>query len=149
MKKKKRYEAHGMSTTPFYRRWNGMMRRCYSESFKQYHNYGGRGIIVCERWHLFSNFKEDMYDSFKEELELDRVDNNGNYCKENCDWVTHRENSNNRTTSVIFNGESTADASIRLGGDLSLVSSRMCRGWSMEKAFTYPYDATKAHFPKK
>lgn len=140
MKPKKRYEAHGMSNTPFYNRWRGMMRRCYNKKFKQFDNYGGRGIQVCDRWHLFSNFKEDMYESFDIKLELDRTDNNGDYSPDNCTWVSHYENSRNRTTTRFYKGETATEASLRIAGNTNIVSSRLRKGWGIEKAFTTPKD---------
>lgn len=142
--KRKKYESHGMSNTSFYSRWKGMMRRCYNPNFSQYHDYGGRGIKVCKRWHSFLNFKEDMLDSFAENLELDRIDNNGDYSKNNCRWVTHKVNSSNIRRARLYKGENACDASIRLGGHISLVSGRLYKGWSLEKAFTTPYNKSFA-----
>jgi hypothetical protein len=73
-----------------------MIRRCHNEKAPNYKYYGGRGISVCDRWRdSFENFLIDMGvpDSFN--LEVDRIDNNGNYCPENCRWSTHKENTRN------------------------------------------------------
>ena len=129
-----------MSSHPFYQRWKGMMRRCYTPSFKQFANYGGRGIKVCDRWHLFSNFKEDMYDGFSEKLQLDRTDNDGDYCRENCGWVTHYENSRNRSTTRFFRGETATEASLRIADNKNIVANRLRKGWDIERAFTTPKD---------
>lgn len=81
-----------------YSRWKGMKRRCYDIHFKQYKDYGGRGISVCQEWlynfRLFYNWAVE--NGYSPELEIDRIDNDGNYCPENCHWVTHKENCNNR-----------------------------------------------------
>lgn len=85
-----------------YSRWHGMIRRCYNRNFIQYNNYGGRGIKVCDEWlHDFSTFFNwSMNNGFSEELEIDRIDNNGNYCPENCRWITHKENMQNTRRSI-------------------------------------------------
>lgn len=80
-----------------YDRYSKMIKRCYDKNNGRYNYYGARGIKVCDRWlESFNNFLDDMEDSFKEGLELDRIDNNGNYSPENCRWVTHSENMLNR-----------------------------------------------------
>lgn len=87
-----------LSDSVLYNRWKGMKRRCYDKNFKQYKDYGGRGITVCEEWlYSFRNFYDwSMSHGFSEDLEIDRIDNDGNYEPENCRWVTHKINSNNR-----------------------------------------------------
>lgn len=74
-----------------------MKLRCNNKNTENYYRYGGRGIKVCERWNnSFENFYYDMKDSYFDGAELDRIDNNGNYEINNCRWVTHKQNSNNR-----------------------------------------------------
>jgi len=65
-------------------------------------NYGGRGIFLCKKWMEFENFFADMGDSFKEGLTLDRIDNNKGYSRDNCRWVTMRENQENRRNNVFI-----------------------------------------------
>ena len=88
---------HGMSNSHIYLRWKSMKQRCNNPSVVNFDIYGGRGITYDPRWEDFRNFYEDMNDGFREHLELDRIDVNGNYCKENCRWVTHNENNYNKT----------------------------------------------------
>lgn len=90
---------HGMSNSAVYRVWNGMKQRCINPNNSRYKDWGGRGIKVCERWKRFDEFWEDMKDGYKKGLTIDRIDNNGNYCKENCRWVTMQEQQLNRTNS--------------------------------------------------
>ena len=96
--KKGRPIKHGLHHHRLYGTWNSMMHRCHKikEGKKDYVNYRGRGIKVCERWHDVKAFIEDMYPSFQEGLELDRKDNNGNYDPDNCRWVTTSKNQKNR-----------------------------------------------------
>lgn len=89
--------THGMCKTKLYRKWSRMKARCYNKSNKDYPDYGGRGITVCDEWiKSFVKFYEDMAGGYEEHLELDRKDVNGNYCKENCRWVTEQEQAWNK-----------------------------------------------------
>lgn len=78
--------------------WRGMMARCYEPDFYQgnYKHYGARGITVDPEWHNFDNFYKDMSPRPSDEMQLDRIDNDGPYSKENCKWSTPSENSRNR-----------------------------------------------------
>lgn len=94
---RERSRTHGMSQDPIYKRWASMKERCDNKNSTGYDNYGGRGITYDVRWRDFLNFYNDMSENFEEGLELDRIDVNGNYCKENCRWVSHNENNYNKT----------------------------------------------------
>ena len=85
------------SKTKLYRCWEYMKARCYNKNRKEYVNYGGRGITVCKDWHLYINFKHwALNNGYSPNLELDRIDVNGNYSPENCRFVTHSENNLNK-----------------------------------------------------
>lgn len=78
-----------------YMRWRDMKTRCHNTKRETYKYYGGRGIKVSDEWLTFDNFLKDM-GPCKSKMSLDRIDNNGNYCKENCRWVTMKEQTRNR-----------------------------------------------------
>ena len=89
---------HGMSHTKEYGCWRALKNRCTNPENSQYKDYGGRGITICERWMDFVNFYEDMGKS-PEGYEIDRIDNDKGYCKENCRWTTKKENARNRRST--------------------------------------------------
>ncbi len=92
----------GMSSTPIYNIWHHLKDRCNRKKNPKYKNYGGRGITYDPRWNKFEAFYEDMGSSYQKGLTIDRIDNDGNYCKENCKWSTNSEQAQNKTTTLQF-----------------------------------------------
>lgn len=107
LKNSKRY--HNMSFTQFYSIWSGMKTRCLNKNTDYYIRYGGRGILLCNKWLSFKGFKEDMYESYlkhveefgKDNTSLDRILVNGNYEPGNCKWATNSEQVRNRRDSTV------------------------------------------------
>jgi len=92
-----RPQTHGMHKTRLYRIWHGMKNRCFNKNTKDYSRYGGRGITICNNWLNFMPFMFWAQEAgYTDNLTIDRVDPNGNYCPENCKWVTVLENTRNR-----------------------------------------------------
>ena len=92
---KKALTKHGSVKNPGYFSWVNMKVRCKSQNYQGYKYYGGRGIKVCDRWNLFSNFLLDMGKRPKNTT-LDRIDSDGNYEPGNCRWATHKQQANNK-----------------------------------------------------
>lgn len=92
--------SHGMHDSRIYQTWGDMKTRCDSPDNRYYHRYGGRGISYQSSWSVFENFYEDMKDGYSDDLTLDRIDPNGNYTKENCEWVTKTKQARNKGMST-------------------------------------------------
>jgi hypothetical protein len=92
-------KTHGMTGTSVYSTWEHIKRRCNNPKNHKYHRYGGRGITYDKKWETFEGFYEDMGSTYKEGLQIDRIDNDGNYTKENCEWVNNIKNQQHKSTT--------------------------------------------------
>lgn len=131
--------THGMEGTPTYNSWAHMLTRCRNEKHKQYPQYGGRGIKVCERWLSFENFYADMGKK-PEGMSINRIDNDGHYSPENCRWASQKTQVRNRRNSPTYewNGEkkSLAELAEMHGLKWRRVYERIRNGWTLERALS-------------
>ena len=98
------HTTHGMSKTRLFSIWKGILTRAGATkgaSEEDKHNYQDRGITVCDEWLVFENFRDwALSHGYKEGLQIDRVNNDAGYCPDNCQWVTPKENTNNRRNTI-------------------------------------------------
>jgi hypothetical protein len=136
-----RHRTHGMSYSRPYGIWRSMKERCLNKNSPAWRHYGGRGITVCDRWMEFENFYADMGDP-PAGMELDRIDNDGPYTKENCRWATIKQQGRNRRTNrmITFRGETkcVTEWAESLGMRPSALIHRLDKGWPVEEAMTAP-----------
>lgn len=141
-----RMSTHGASKTdPRYAIWANMIMRCENEKNPSYKFYGARGIQVCEQWHDFLIFCADVGERPKG-LQLDRIDNDGNYEPNNCTWVTPKQNSRNRRDSHYLSLNGVRHTIVEWVEVLDVperrLRGRVSLGWSDEDILTKPPQKT-------
>ncbi len=146
-----RAQTHGGSGTPEYKVWAGGVSRCTLPSATGYHRYGGRGIKVCEQWQGeggFEAFLADMGLRPTPKHSIERIDNNGDYCPENCCWATKRQQGANRRNNRIIEYDgmslSLTEWADLYGLPAGAFRQRLVKlGWSMEDALHTPLQKQK------
>ncbi len=138
-------KKHGMSgnKVPEYAVWLAMKQRCCNKNEPSYHNYGARGIIVCDRWkESFSAFISDMGRRPSDDHTIERVDVNGNYCPDNCIWIERRKQFSNMRKNVLitWNGETlcVSDWARRAGISRQCLVNRINLGVPLPDLFAPP-----------
>jgi hypothetical protein len=130
--------THGMRGTKIYNVWRIMKQRCCDPNNNSYKYHGARGIRVCEKWQTFAGFYEDMGNGYASGLTIDRINNNGDYCKDNCKWSTVEEQNNNKRNNhyINFHGKTmtVAQAAKIYNIGYWVLYGRIRRGWRIEDA---------------
>lgn len=140
---------HGFHKERLYHVWDGMKQRCSNPNHKEYSKYGGKGISVCSEWaNSYPAFREFMlnhgYDPEAPfgECTIDRIDNEGNYCPENCRIITIQEQQHNRETSVFYYLDGKRYTLTQIANNLGIprgtLQGRLRRGFSIEEAISTP-----------
>lgn len=147
------HTVHGMTRGkkfhPIYQAWRRMLQRCENPSDEDYKNYGFRGIKVCDEWHKFIPFCDwALASGWQKELQLDRINNNGNYEPGNCHWATPQENNRNRRNNrmITFAGKTQCLAAWadETGIEYQALWARISRYcWPIERTLTEPVKRRK------
>lgn len=141
---KKVITKHGLSETKIYAVWRAMIHRCSNPKSTSFFWYGGRGIQVCKEWSNLRSFIDWCLGAgYKKGLTIERKNNDGNYCPDNCVFVSRRDNLNNTSKTVFLSikGKKIAlqNAAIKYGINQSALYQRIHKlGWSHERAVTVP-----------
>lgn len=135
--------THGQSRHPIYNTWRGMIGRCKHRSNRYYHNYGGRGIRVCEEWQdAFTFIIWAMANGWQEGMQIDRINNDGNYEPSNCRFVSRTDNCRNSRSNHLLTFRGVTKPISAWADEYSIpqatIRSRTRRGWTAEQALTYP-----------
>lgn len=148
-----RLTTHGESKSGLWHTWKNMVDRCLNPSSKQYADYGGRGISVCDRWAAsFLEFMSDMGAKPSAGMTLERVDNDAGYSPENCRWASRKDQARNKRSNVVIelDGERLvlADWAKRIGITANALTLRLYR-WPLRKALLMPPNQPKGKNQKK
>jgi hypothetical protein len=131
--------------------WKHFRQRCTNPNDKAYSHYGGRGISVCPEWNCYKTFLADMGEC-PEGLEIDRIDNNGNYEPDNCRWASRYTQVNNRRNCRTFEHQgktlTAKQWAVEMGVSYGTLIDRLNRGWSISKALEKESPAKLSHKEK-
>ena len=146
---RERFTTHGLRKTQIYKTWAGIKDRTNPNNHNCKDNYRKLGITMCDEWRdnfmafynwaIANGYKEEKLSNGRNKYEIDRIDTYGNYCPENCRWITQKEQMNNQTTNKFITykdrTQTLAQWCDELDLDYGLVNQRLCSGWSVDRAF--------------
>lgn len=130
--------------TRLYVKWCHMIERCNNSHSEHYKDYGGRGITVCDAWrNNYITFRDwAICNGYNESLTLDRIDVNGNYCPENCRWVSHKDQCNNKRNNRLITYKGVTKTMTQwaeaIGMNVGTFKHRLRLGWSVRNAIETP-----------
>ena len=135
-------KKHGKTNTKLFNVWQSMKQRCYYKSNKEYKNYGGRGIKMCEEWKndFMQFYNWSINSGYKKGLTIDRIDVNGNYEPNNCRWATQLEQANNKRNNILITYKGITDTlpnwARKTGIQRSCLEYRYSHNWDIERMLT-------------
>lgn len=148
---------HGMSKSSVWNAWHGLRDRCLNPESKAYKYYGGKGVIICDRWlgeDGFQHFYDDMGEKPTPKHSIDRINSNGNYEPGNCRWATWEEQQNNKTgynRIIEYKGvkQTSAQWARMLGTSRETIGYRIKAGWTAEQIIETPITKCNYRINKK
>lgn len=151
----RRKMAIPLKNLPEYHIWAGIRNRCFNRREPSYHRYGGRGIVVCERWQGpdgFAHFLADMGARPSENHSIERKNNHGPYSPENCVWSTPAEQANNTRSNTVWTFQGRSMTIAQWGRFLGVNSHTLRNrvgflGWTVEQALTRPIRHLRRRLP--
>lgn len=138
---------NGLSNTRIYRIYKLMQQRCRDKNAPAYKNYGGRGIKVCDEWNkdFLEFYNWALKNGYKEDLTIDRIDNNKGYFPENCRWVNRQTQNNNKRNIILIDidgdKKTIRELSKQYNLEFSTLKTRIKRGWDIKRALNEPTHA--------
>lgn len=144
-----RNSRHSLSSTRLYRIWRRMKARCGNSHVIEYKDYGGREINICDEWQndFMSFYNWAIENGYRDDLTIDRINNDENYEPSNCRWITRYEQGRNQRSNhlITYNNETLCltDMAIKYNIKPRTLLDRLQRGWSVERALTEPIHKRK------